>query len=110
MEELINRRYELESRVAMNMVEYAEEWRRLAADFEALGAMSNAALCQAKANYYATIGDAEPVFLRIFEARNLVRLIPGQENFDSYWRAEEKYSKLREQLERRELQTKGQTR
>ena len=55
IQELVNRRIDLALQSEIpDMEKYAEQWNRLAADFRAMGAMSNAALCESNYNRYRT--------------------------------------------------------
>lgn len=60
MSDLIQRRYQLEKQTDIKDIQaYSMEWRKLAADFRALGMTSNADLCDSKAAHYSGLGSGE---------------------------------------------------
>ena len=72
--ELIDRRFELEGMTEIpDMKEYADAWRKLAADFGAVGYRSNAEMCNTKAAHYESLSGG---YIRKFEAVSFVELVP----------------------------------
>lgn len=73
MDELLDRRYALEQMTEIHDVKaYADEWSKLAADFEAVGFASNAAMCWSKAAHYRA--QAAGSYQRVIETPNYVKL------------------------------------
>lgn len=70
---LIDRRYALEDMKEIpDMKAYADEWSKLAADFEAVGFASNAAMCWSKATHYRS--QVQGSYQRVIETPNYVKL------------------------------------
>lgn len=71
---LIDRRFELEGMTEIpDMQKYADEWRKLAADFDTLGFFNNAGMCWSKAAHYSRMSGE---YVRKFEEVNFVELVP----------------------------------
>jgi hypothetical protein len=73
IQQLISRRIALAMQTNIpDMDEYAEEWNKLAADFEAMGMQANAALCWSNWRHYKVMdGDH---YIRVFDSDPVVTL------------------------------------